>query len=108
MASSLLFSVCDFRDRRGIQRAAAVLSVTSTRAESEAGALLQTLAQGRPHQRARRPDAALALHVAHEAESTLGDHLAGRRSEEHTSELQSPMYLVCRLLLEKKKTTTKC
>src|SRR5437764_6232601 len=28
------------------------------------------------------------------------------RSEEHTSELQSPMYLVCRLLLEKKKTRT--
>src|SRR5437764_6445842 len=27
------------------------------------------------------------------------------RSEEHTSELQSPMYLVCRLLLEKKKDT---
>src|SRR5437764_5605323 len=25
------------------------------------------------------------------------------RSEEHTSELQSPMYLVCRLLLERKK-----
>src|SRR3712207_7544343 len=28
----------------------------------------------------------------------------GRRSEEHTSELQSRQYLVCRLLLEKKKT----
>src|SRR5437762_11452581 len=28
---------------------------------------------------------------------------AKNRSEEHTSELQSPMYLVCRLLLEKKK-----
>src|SRR5437764_3452046 len=28
---------------------------------------------------------------------------SGIRSEEHTSELQSPMYLVCRLLLEKKK-----
>src|SRR5437764_11573610 len=28
---------------------------------------------------------------------------SGERSEEHTSELQSPMYLVCRLLLEKKK-----
>src|SRR5260363_147889 len=28
----------------------------------------------------------------------------GRRSEEHTSELQSPDHLVCRLLLEKKKT----
>src|SRR3712207_7826848 len=30
-----------------------------------------------------------------------------RRSEEHTSELQSRQYLVCRLLLEKKKITTK-
>src|SRR3712207_7750719 len=30
-----------------------------------------------------------------------------RRSEEHTSELQSRQYLVCRLLLEKKKTTVK-
>src|SRR5437879_2217783 len=29
------------------------------------------------------------------------------RSEEHTSELQSPMYLVCRLLLEKKKQQKK-
>src|SRR5256885_2304933 len=30
----------------------------------------------------------------------------GRRSEEHTSELQSPCNLVCRLLLEKKKNIT--
>src|SRR5437879_9215171 len=30
---------------------------------------------------------------------------AATRSEEHTSELQSPMYLVCRLLLEKKKSS---
>src|SRR5437762_9562994 len=29
--------------------------------------------------------------------------ISRKRSEEHTSELQSPMYLVCRLLLEKKK-----
>src|SRR5690348_18503805 len=29
--------------------------------------------------------------------------VAGLRSEEHTSELQSPVHLVCRLLLEKKK-----
>src|SRR5205809_7808435 len=29
--------------------------------------------------------------------------LYGRRSEEHTSELQSRLHLVCRLLLEKKK-----
>src|SRR5258708_29604204 len=34
------------------------------------------------------------------------DHVGflDRRSEEHTSELQSPDHLVCRLLLEKKKT----
>src|SRR2546429_1123477 len=31
--------------------------------------------------------------------------LASRRSEEHTSELQSRLHLVCRLLLEKKKKT---
>src|SRR3712207_7671371 len=30
------------------------------------------------------------------------------RSEEHTSELQSRQYLVCRLLLEKKKNTIQC
>src|SRR3712207_7040664 len=33
-----------------------------------------------------------------------GGHHAPTRSEEHTSELQSRQYLVCRLLLEKKKT----
>src|SRR3712207_6856616 len=33
-----------------------------------------------------------------------GAPAAGTRSEEHTSELQSRQYLVCRLLLEKKKT----
>src|SRR2546422_2835246 len=32
---------------------------------------------------------------------------AARRSEEHTSELQSRLHLVCRLLLEKKKKKTK-
>src|SRR2546426_6527199 len=32
-----------------------------------------------------------------------GNQKAARRSEEHTSELQSPCNLVCRLLLEKKK-----
>src|SRR5260370_6407426 len=34
------------------------------------------------------------------------DHVHGLRSEEHTSELQSHLNLVCRLLLEKKKTLT--
>src|SRR5258708_27403490 len=40
----------------------------------------------------------------HPAENMWDDSLgAGLRSEEHTSELQSPDHLVCRLLLEKKK-----
>src|SRR5690348_18083107 len=37
----------------------------------------------------------------------VGVDLARTRSEEHTSELQSPVHLVCRLLLEKKKKTQK-
>src|SRR5437762_7072334 len=40
----------------------------------------------------------------HSPERKHGDD---ERSEEHTSELQSPMYLVCRLLLEKKKKKKK-
>src|SRR6476469_572604 len=38
-----------------------------------------------------------------EARIVIGAIYDDTRSEEHTSELQSPMYLVCRLLLEKKK-----
>src|SRR3712207_8141728 len=54
-----------------------------------------------------RDDDDLALHEP--PEHDLGDRLAvgvadrGQRSEEHTSELQSRQYLVCRLLLEKNK-----
>src|SRR5258705_6067912 len=42
------------------------------------------------------------------AGNAVGDHRPRvmRRSEEHTSELQSLRHLVCRLLLEKKKTST--
>src|SRR5437762_14162352 len=36
--------------------------------------------------------------------ATVACAFIASRSEEHTSELQSPMYLVCRLLLEKKNT----
>src|SRR5437762_11001253 len=39
--------------------------------------------------------------------STVRSRRRSFRSEEHTSELQSPMYLVCRLLLEKKKKKKK-
>src|SRR3712207_7586523 len=57
-----------------------------------------------------RPGDALRLAVADEHAGLAADVPrdqaavdAGVRSEEHTSELQSRQYLVCRLLLEKKK-----
>src|SRR3712207_7081658 len=66
-----------------------------------------------PNRAHRHPDRSgeLGLGVA---EKTMMTHLgsngsdvqAGGRSEEHTSELQSRQYLVCRLLLEKKYTST--
>src|SRR3989441_3353062 len=49
---------------------------------------------------ARTPTAAPAAAGRSPASATTA---TGRRSEEHTSELQSLAYLVCRLLLEKKK-----
>src|SRR5437879_11408059 len=63
-------------------------------------------AQGLSHRSRRR--ALLHAHPVERAEhiDQCGIHFEIlRRSEEHTSELQSPMYLVCRLLLEKKKKT---
>src|SRR5437764_13474815 len=44
-------------------------------------------------------DVATPMHII----APIIDGTFNVRSEEHTSELQSPMYLVCRLLLEKKK-----
>src|SRR3712207_7966091 len=44
----------------------------------------------------------VATHRGAARASVLGDVGQGLRSEEHTSELQSRQYLVCRLLLEKK------
>src|SRR5258708_24067805 len=47
----------------------------------------------------------LAEHLARASGRTAHEGIDGR-SEEHTSELQSPDHLVCRLLLEKKKKQT--
>src|SRR3712207_7123772 len=44
--------------------------------------------------------------AVHGARLLEDGQLLPRRSEEHTSELQSRQYLVCRLLLEKKKKKT--
>src|SRR3712207_6890896 len=64
----------------------------------------------RPHGTASLAAPARAAgRVSHGRDQGLGEpqHVAAprayRRSEEHTSELQSRQYLVCRLLLEKKK-----
>src|SRR3712207_8829880 len=49
---------------------------------------------------------AVGVHVEREAavEQPRARHPGAQRSEEHTSELQSRQYLVCRLLLEKENT----
>src|SRR5256885_3848581 len=53
---------------------------------------------------AQRARAALHAERRQERDADLrSDAADARRSEEHTSELQSPCNLVCRLLLEKKK-----
>src|SRR3712207_7686825 len=59
---------------------------------------------GRPNERSRFPLRRAEGSVLRRPSShpTRGD--ARSRSEEHTSELQSRQYLVCRLLLEKKKS----
>src|SRR5205809_4307995 len=51
------------------------------------------------------PSTSLAANLVTEREASelKWDKAACRRSEEHTSELQSRLHLVCRLLLEKKK-----
>src|SRR3712207_7847392 len=59
------------------------------------GDLVLELVRGRVRVFQRRPGAELHVQVDVAAR-------AGPRSEEHTSELQSRQYLVCRLLLEKK------
>src|SRR5690348_18082094 len=53
--------------------------------------------------RAGTPGRARALEAAQDGVGLLVSG-GSRRSEEHTSELQSPVHLVCRLLLEKKNT----
>src|SRR5688500_20112994 len=74
-----------------------------------------TLFRSQPTDRRHRSDAHRARRYAggcHAEHACPGHEVPARhgipgRSEEHTSELQSPCNLVCRLLLEKKKKTNK-
>src|SRR3712207_7167401 len=66
-------------------------------------ARLPRLAAGRHHARLRaRRAGRRVLRDLHEWRGVRAGGAGHRRSEEHTSELQSRQYLVCRLLLEKK------
>src|SRR2546426_5736007 len=56
-------------------------------------------------QRAAKPDSSIGQARWVDGSARAERHLRKSRSEEHTSELQSPCNLVCRLLLEKKKST---
>src|SRR5687768_18020349 len=74
----------------------------------EAGIDLQVLSHGAPA--TQRIDAETAVPLARRANDRLFESIQkyksrfeGFKSEEHTSELQSRLHLVCRLLLEKKK-----
>src|SRR2546430_9163278 len=66
----------------------------------EAGRTDEALALLKPQLKGTDADREVYLNIAQVYER-------GRRSEEHTSELQSQSNLVCRLLLEKKKNTNK-
>src|SRR5256885_4713097 len=72
-----LFRSLDLPVRVGLARARARQGATADRFEAETVGFFEKVREG---------------------------YLALARSEEHTSELQSPCNLVCRLLLEKKKT----
>src|SRR5436189_3948386 len=58
---------------------------------------------GNVGERVARANTEVAPLAGPDRRTTRGATSVFARSEEHTSELQSPMYLVCRLLLEKKK-----
>src|SRR3989441_3779732 len=60
-------------------------------------------ADGEEDRNEKPPLAGAAFELAEQSETARQCPYCGERSEEHTSELQSLAYLVCRLLLEKKK-----
>src|SRR5258705_9477253 len=67
--------------------------------------LFRSAPRRRPARRLAQPDSVLMTASFQPASPTTAS-TQDLRSEEHTSELQSLRHLVCRLLLEKKKTTT--
>src|SRR3712207_8940665 len=82
----------------------AVIAGDSVAGEAQAGTLRYLLARpaGRTRLLVAKLVAVLAFVFATVLIVAAAGYVLGARSEEHTSELQSRQYLVCRLLLEKK------
>src|SRR2546425_7739290 len=70
---------------------------------SQAAQRRRLAAAGGSEQRVELPFLDRQIDASHRVHFALVALIANMRSEEHTSELQSLAYLVCRLLLEKKK-----
>src|SRR3712207_6991142 len=77
------------------------ISLPDGRAQSGAYAIIARRRRPRP-----RASATTRSYRAQSKTPCSASTVSHLRSEEHTSELQSRQYLVCRLLLEKKKTST--
>src|SRR2546426_2594815 len=76
-----------------------------SRAPLVVGRIVDILTDLHPAVLAHRQDAVILEQRLRTGVRLRLDHVLEIRSEEHTSELQSPCNLVCRLLLEKKKNT---
>src|SRR5687767_15766542 len=85
-----------FRSRAQFEAALLNLAVNARDAMPEGGDLTIELANRQIEEGGRIPSGEYVM-------IAVTDTGIGMRSEEHTSELQSLAYLVCRLLLEKKK-----
>src|SRR2546425_7707096 len=100
---SLPSDLANAKARRSVSSDVVTVRTTSTRGMSGTG-----LKKCNPTKRSARFVAAAIAAIVRldvfDAKMVVGPH---NRSEEHTSELQSLAYLVCRLLLEKKKSTVR-
>src|SRR5690348_16838741 len=94
LAQDPIESLGQARERNGANREEALLNVARQPRlrEQRRVRVVEVLQQCLLHRR----------NVVHALGERARELLEARRSEEHTSELQSPVHLVCRLLLEKK------
>src|SRR2546422_1328518 len=104
MSPVVLVAPAAFKGTLGPRQVAEALSTGIRRALPEASLLQCPISDGGDG----LLDAVLApasLREKVQVTGPLGTPVSAVRSEEHTSELQSRLHLVCRLLLEKKKKT---